>query len=73
MFAVSLGDPTSGNSRGSQRTPAIMVGSQPDGIATVSAGLLRYKGVQFSILRQAPVVEKVDNTICKINLYPFNN
>ena len=46
MFAVSLGDPTSGNSRGSQRTPEIMVGSQPDGIATVSAGLLRYKGVQ---------------------------
>ena len=37
MFADSLGDPTSGNSRGSQRTPAIMFGSQPDGITTVSA------------------------------------
>ena len=31
MFPVSLGDLTSGNSRGCQRTPAIMVGSQPDG------------------------------------------
>ena len=31
MFAVSLGDPTPGNSRGSQSTPAVMVGSQPDG------------------------------------------
>ena len=37
MFAVSLGDLTSGNSRGSQSTPAIMVGSQPDGITTFSA------------------------------------
>ena len=37
MFAVSLGAPTSGYSRGNQSTPAIMVGSRPDGIAMVFA------------------------------------